>query len=91
MIGYKLFRRRANGTLGPLFINRRLVVPVGEWLTAEEHPTNGYAYRPGWHACLTPSATHLVGRLDRPVLDLDLVVGTLAHLILPRIGGLYYM
>jgi hypothetical protein len=59
MIGYKLFRVRKNGTLGPLFINRQLVIPVGTWLAAEEHPTAGYAFRPGWHACLRPVAPHL--------------------------------
>lgn len=57
--GFKLFRKRKNGTLGPLFINRRQVVPVGEWLQAEDHPTKGYAHRPGWHACYKPLAPHL--------------------------------
>lgn len=64
-IGYKLFRRRRNGTLGPLFINRRQVIPVGEWLDAEAHATRGYAYRPGWHATLRPAAPHLRQGGDR--------------------------
>lgn len=59
MIGYKLFRVRKDGTLGPLFINKRLVIPMGEWLEAESHPTKGFAYRPGWHATLKPVAPHL--------------------------------
>lgn len=59
VIGYKLFRVRKNGTIGPLFINRRQVVPVGEWMPAEDHPTKGYAHRPGWHATITPEAPHL--------------------------------
>ncbi len=59
MIGYKLFRQRKNGTLGPLFISARLVVPVGQWLQSESHPTKGFAYRPGWHATLQPVAPHL--------------------------------
>lgn len=59
VIGYKLFRRRKDGTLGPLFINKRQVVPVGEWLAAEAHPTKGFAFRPGWHATLAPVAPHL--------------------------------
>lgn len=63
--GYKLFHRRRNGTLGPLFINRSLIVPVGKWLEAEDHPTKGYAHRPGWHACLRPVAPHLRGGADR--------------------------
>lgn len=59
LTGYKLFRVRKDGTLGPLFINARQVVPVGEWLTAEDHPTKGFAHRPGWHAALRPVAPHL--------------------------------
>lgn len=56
---YKLFRKRKNGTIGPLFINRRQVIPIGQWLKAEDHPTKGYARRPGWHAARTPHAPHL--------------------------------
>jgi len=59
MIGYKLFKKRKNGTLGPLFINRKLVVPIGEWMQAEAHRTKGFAFRPGWHACAVPVAPHL--------------------------------
>lgn len=58
-IVYKLFKLRRNGTLGPLFINARQVVPIGEWLQAEDHPTKGFAHRPGWHACFKPEAPHL--------------------------------
>lgn len=58
-IGWKLFRVRKNGTLGPLFINARQVVPIGEWLEAEEHPTKGFAFRPGWHVTHSPAAPHL--------------------------------
>lgn len=56
---YKLLRLRANGTLGPLFINRRQVIPLKRWLPAEDHPTKGYAHRPGWHATPKPEAPHL--------------------------------
>ena len=59
MIAYKLLRQRKNGTLGPLFINRRQVIPVGEWLKAEAHRTKGYAFRPGWHCCIKKEAPHL--------------------------------
>jgi hypothetical protein len=60
MIGYKLFRQRKDGTLGPLFINARLRVPVGQWMEAETcHRRKGFAYRPGWHACFKPVAPHL--------------------------------
>jgi hypothetical protein len=65
MIAYKLFRVRKDGSLGPLFINRRQRIPVGRVLRAESHPTKGYAYRPGWHCCGTPSAPHLKLSPDR--------------------------
>ncbi len=59
MIAYKLLRKRKNGTLGPLFINARQVIPLGQWLTAEAHDTPGYAFHPGWHCTRTPHAPHL--------------------------------
>lgn len=62
MIAYKLFSVRKNGTLGPLFINKRQVIPVGQWLDAETHPRSGFAVRHGWHAALRQSAPHLMAR-----------------------------
>ena len=49
MIAYKLLRIRKDGSIGPLFINQKQRVPIGEWLDAEDHPTSGFAHRPGWH------------------------------------------
>ena len=57
--GYKLLRLRADGTLGPLFINAKLRVPKGRWLKAEAHRTPGYEFRLGWHATTKPQAPHL--------------------------------
>lgn len=59
MKAYKLLRQRKDGTLGPLFINARQRIPVGEWLQAESHPTKGFAVRPGWHCTAKPVAPHL--------------------------------
>ena len=59
MIAYKLFRRRHNGSLGPLFINARQVIPLGVWLDAEAHRKKGFAFRPGWHCCRKMHAPHL--------------------------------
>ena len=59
MEAYKLFKIRKDGTIGPLFINPRQRIPVGVWLPAEEHPTKGFAYRPGWHCTPVPIAPHL--------------------------------
>lgn len=59
MIAYKLLKQRKDGTLGPLFINRKQRVPLNEWLLAGSYPTKGYALRPGWHTAATPEAPHL--------------------------------
>jgi len=59
MIGYKLFTQRADGSLGPLFINRSQRLEVGVEYQAEDHPTKGYAHRPGWHICSKQEAPHL--------------------------------
>lgn len=59
MIAYKLLRKRKDGTLGPLFINRKQIIPIGEWLEAESYPTKGYAFRPGWHTTSKLEAPHL--------------------------------
>lgn len=62
MTRYKLFRQRKDGSLGPLFINAKLRIPVGQWLEAEDHPTKGFAHRPGWHLAAAPVAPHLSER-----------------------------
>ena len=65
MIGYKLFRKRKDGTLGPLFINRKQRLVPGEWYPAFAYRTPGYAYRPGWHICSKKDAPHLRQGGDR--------------------------
>lgn len=59
MIAFKLLRVRKDGSIGPLFINKKQRIPVGQWLQAEAHRTKGYAFRPGWHCCAKKSAPHL--------------------------------
>lgn len=56
---YKLLRERKRGDLGPLFINCKQIIPIGEWVEAECHPTKGFAVRPGWHCSISPEAPHL--------------------------------
>jgi hypothetical protein len=58
-IGYKLLRKRKDGTLGSLFIGRSKIIPKNGWLYAEDLPTKGYAHRPGWHILEKPKAPHL--------------------------------
>ena len=62
MLGYKLFRKRKDGTYGPLFINRSQVIRTGITYPAEDHPTRGYSHRPGWHICRYMHAPHLSTR-----------------------------
>lgn len=59
MKAYKLFRKRKDGTLGPLFINRKQVIIRNRWLKAKAIRTKGFAFRPGWHCCSQPCAPHL--------------------------------
>ena len=59
MKAYKLMRLRKDGTLGSLFIDRKAVIPIGEWLQAECIPTSGFAVRAGFHCTFTPYAPHL--------------------------------
>lgn len=58
-VAYKLFSIRKDKSLGSLFIHRRQRIPIGVWMKAEDHPTSGYANRPGWHCTKLPTAPHL--------------------------------
>ena len=60
MVGYKLFKLRKDGSIGPLFINARQRIEVGVEYQAEDRPTKGFAHRPGWHICTSmDGAPHL--------------------------------
>ena len=59
MKAYKLLRVLSDGTLHPLFINKSVPTPIGEWMPSECHPTKGFAVRQGWHCCFKPIAPHL--------------------------------
>ena len=59
MIAYKLFRKLKSNELAPLFINKKQRIPFDVWLEAENHPTKGFAVRPGWHCTSKPVAPHL--------------------------------
>jgi hypothetical protein len=62
LIGYKLFRLLKDGSIAPLFINKRLRLSEDLWYEAECHPTKGFAVRPGWHVLCKPEAPHLTER-----------------------------
>jgi hypothetical protein len=88
MIAYKLFRKRKDGTYGPLFINRKQRIELGVNYDAESHPTNGYAYRPGWHCCSKPHAPHLSYK-ERVWCKVD-IEGYTEHKRPENQGGLWY-
>ena len=59
MTAYKLVRKKKDGLLYPLFINKKVPTPIGVWLQAQCYPTKGFAVRCGWHCCFKPYAPHL--------------------------------
>lgn len=88
MIGYKLFRLRKDGTLGPLFINCKQRLAVGTQYIAEEHLTKGFAFRPGWHICSEMNAPHL-SKKDRVWAQVRFSNYT-SHIRPESQGGLWY-
>lgn len=62
MIGYKLFRKRKDGSYGSLFIDRKKRYNVNMLYFSESHETEGYKYRPYFHVCSKPVAPHLSER-----------------------------
>lgn len=64
MIAYKLCRLKKNGAITPLHINRTQELPLGEWLTADCHPTTGFAVRTGWHCAPIPRVPHMSENVD---------------------------
>ena len=89
MIAYKLFRKRKDGSLGSLFINKAEKLKFGVWLKAAAYPTKGFKVRPGWHCTAEPKASHLspVGRVWCLVEILDYT-----ELKRPQSqGGLWYI
>ena len=89
MITYKLFRVRKDGTIGSLFINRKARLPLNKWLTAEEYPTKGFAFRPGWHCTAKPEAPHLSEK-DRAWFKVEIKHFTEEHRPESQ-GGLWYL
>ena len=64
MKAYKLLRKKKDGKLYPLFINKTIPTPIGEWMQAEYYPTKGFAIRKGWHCCFEMNAPHLKMQLS---------------------------
>jgi hypothetical protein len=62
MKAFKLFRLKKNGDITSLFINKKRVLNIGEWMGADNYPTKGFAERMGWHSLKRKSAPHLSKR-----------------------------
>jgi hypothetical protein len=94
MKAYKLFRIRKNGTIGPLFINRKQIVPVNKWIDAEFHPTKGFKQRKGWHCTPKPFAPHLKENLKDGThrVWFEVEINDYEELMKPESqGGLWYL
>lgn len=89
IIGYKLFRLKKDGSLTSLFINKTVTLPPGKWLKAKPHKTEGFSFRPGWHATPKPFAPHLTekGRVWKKVM----LKGVKEHRKPAAQGGLWYL
>ena len=70
---WKLFRLKKNGAITSLFIDKTRELPIDIWLTAYEHRTKGFKFRPGWHCLASPEAPHLSNKgrvwLEVEILD----------------------
>jgi hypothetical protein len=82
---YKLFRVRRDGSIGPLFIDRKARLPLGVWMRAGANPTKGFAFRPGWHCARRPVAPHL--KVDGRAWFVVEVCGFLQKLKRPEAQG----
>jgi len=76
MLAWKLFRLMKDGSIAPLFINKRLRLELNKWYEAECIPTKGFAVRKGWHVTAKPIAPHLSkkGRIWKQVEIKDYTV-----------------
>lgn len=86
---WKLFTLHKDGTIGPLFVNRKQRVPIGRWVKAEAHNPGHLKFRPGWHCARRKHAPHLVetGRVWRQVK----IRGYVEHKKPKCQGGLWFV
>lgn len=59
MIAYKLVHLYKDGSIGPLFINRKQRFIIDKQYIAKCIPTKGFKIRPGFHCCYSMNAPHL--------------------------------
>lgn len=89
MRAYKLVRLHKDSSISSLFIDNRKRLVVGEWLKAGNHPTKGYAVRPGWHSLPERNAPHLTMK-DRIWIEIDIEDYTTFNRPISQ-GGKWYL
>jgi len=89
MIAYKIVRQLKDGSLAPLFINKKFRIPLDTWIEAEDHKTNGYAHRPGWHCTSEVNAPHL-SKNGRVWVEVDIEDYQTIHRP-ERQGGIWFL
>jgi len=67
MIAWKLFRQMKDGSIAPIFIDKRLRLTPGVWYEAKLIPTQGFSPRKGFHVTAQPVAPHLNSQRERRV------------------------
>ena len=91
MIAWKLFRLMKDGSIAPLFINKRLRLAPGIWYEAELIPTDGFSPRKGFHVTAEPIAPHLNSKKEHRVWR-KVEIEDYTELIRPESqGGLWYL
>ena len=90
MKAWKLFRQMKDGSIAPLFINKKMRLQEGEWYEAELHPTKGFKVRKGWHCCPTPVAPHLTEK-GRVWKEVELGGYVFCEMRPVSQGGLWYL
>lgn len=89
MKAYKLCRKKKDGKITPLFINKKTPLEFGKWLEAESHPTKGFKVRPYWHCTSEPIAPHL-SKKGRVWIELEIEDYT--KMSRPKSqGGMWYL
>lgn len=89
IIAYKLCRKLKNGDIRTLFIDKKKNLVFNKWITAENHPTKGFAVRPYWHSTSLPIAPHLSER-DRVWVECKIKNYSLFNRPAQQ-GGLWYL
>lgn len=80
-----------DGSIAPLFINKRLRLEPGTWYEAELLPTKGFAPRKGFHVTAKPVAPHLNGKREERVWK-QVEIEDYVELQRPeKQGGLWYI